>query len=60
LERFAKPWYRPRALRIFRDDATASDNGKAALARTIPEKFTLTPLWLRGSRYKCPPCLEAP
>ena len=26
LERFAKPWYRVRALRVFRDDASLSAN----------------------------------
>ncbi|MBV9141755.1 MAG: TIR domain-containing protein, partial [Pseudonocardiales bacterium] len=26
LERFAKPWYRPRALRVFRDNASLSAN----------------------------------
>ncbi|MGH3436254.1 MAG: hypothetical protein ACRDRN_07265 [Sciscionella sp.] len=26
LERFARPWYRPRALRVFRDDASLTAN----------------------------------
>ena len=26
LQRFAKPWYRPRALRVFRDEASLSAN----------------------------------
>jgi hypothetical protein len=42
LERFAKPWYRPRALRIFRDGANLS--ASAALWRSIEDA-------MRSSRW---------